>query len=306
MTRYRKEFMRIAKKLTLADIQCGADDDDLTLGNLVQNGRVSPKSNFLLGVFSKQGLMKVFKAFGFLKILGEMGLKDIQLKIDTSDPHMHRLFVFCKTHHPDTTICELILKEGPVHFEDGLLSTFPSGEHNFLQIEWLLLQNPQIEFDAKKPPLPGQTYPGLGVGDRVMEALKIMARRMRLEGITNKPRYFHTAFMFTKEFYFVNPQKQAVVFSISRDLLTEYSFYTVAWAAYFNCIIDIKKQCDLDWDSDYLILPLSRKYIKYFRAKPYQRTVQYFTDQHSFQIDTEHLIEQMQKSNLQIYPDLLD
>jgi hypothetical protein len=90
-----------------------------------------------------------------------------------------------------------------------LLPSFPKRNPNVLQVEWLLLQNPQQSFSPERPPLPGQVHPGLGIGDRLMEILIIMTRRVRLEGIVNKPHYFHTAFMFSKEFIFTNPLNQA-------------------------------------------------------------------------------------------------
>jgi len=55
MTRFRKEYIKIARKLTIADIQSGISDDELSLNNIVSDGRLSAESQFFLGVFSRQG-----------------------------------------------------------------------------------------------------------------------------------------------------------------------------------------------------------------------------------------------------------
>lgn len=303
MTRYRKEFRKIAKKLTLADIQYGISDD-LSLESLVTYGRVSPKSNLLLGVFSRQGILKILEVFGFIKLLEDMGLGDIDIVIDTSDPHTNRLYAYSGDHCSENKICELVLKQGLLHLKKGALSSFTDKKLNLLQIEWLLLQNPKAKFSRNRHPLPGQSYPGLGLGDRVMELLILMTRRLRLEGMINKPNFFHTAFMFTREFVFTNPNNQAILHAISRDLLFDYSFYTVAWASYFNCILNTNDKTPFLWKPDYLILPLTKDLIKYFRSKEYQHTVQDLTKKYHFCIDVEKFTKSMKKNNLGIYEDL--
>ncbi|MFH1212811.1 MAG: hypothetical protein V1681_01875 [Candidatus Neomarinimicrobiota bacterium] len=301
MTRFRKEYIKIARRLTLADIQSGISDDEFDLGNIVTDGRLAADSHFFLGVFSRRGLLNAVRAFELSNILDNMGLTDLSLDIDTSDAHMHRLFVYTGESHPDNKICELVLKQGPLHFEEGLLPNFPQRNPNVLQIEWLLLQNPRQSFSAERPPLPGQSHPGLGIGDRLMEILIIMTRRVHLEGIVNKPRYFHTAFMFSKEFVFSNPLNQALMYSISKNLLAKYSFWTVAWAAHYNCIINKKDGLPLDWTSDYLILPFAKDLIKYFRSREYQQKVSQLMKKFDFEIDREKLLGALRRNDLEQY-----
>ncbi len=303
MTRYRKEFRKIAKKLTLADIQ-GGISNNLSLESLVTGGRVSPGSNFLLGVFSKNGIVKILEVFGFLKFLKDKGLSDIDIEIDTSDPHTHRLYVYSGTPCPKNNICELVLKQGPLHIKEGILHSFPNRNPNLLQIEWLLLQNPKENFTVTRPPLPGQSHPGLGLGDRLTELFIIMTRRLRLEGMINKPNFFHTAFMFTKDFVFTNPNNQAILHAMSRDLLSKHSFYTVAWATYFKCILNTNDKTQFSWKPDYLILPLTKDLIKYFRSNEYQYKVQDLTKKYHFCIDVRKFTNSMKNNKLHIHKDL--
>lgn len=304
MTRYRKEFKKIAKKLTLADIQAGASEDNLSLDNLFEAGRVKPMSNFLLGAFSKQGLMKVLEAFGFIRILNSLGLSKISIDLDTTDPHTHRLYAYDGTHISKNIICELVLKKGSLRFTEGTLPNFPGRNINLLQIEWILLQNPKKDFNSDRPPLPGQSHPGLGIGDRVMELVVIMTKRLSLEGIVNKPNFYHTAFMFTKEFTFTNPDNQAILHALSRDFLSQYSFYTLAWAIHFDCILNENDYSTFTWNPGYMILPISKDLIRYFRSKEYQHEIQSLTKKYHFILNQSKLIDNMSEHNLKIYDEI--
>ena len=303
--RFRKQYIKIARKLTLADLQAGAEDNNFTMENILSAGRVEQSTNYFMGVFTKKGIKNVIDAFGLTEALGRLGLTDLQVDLDTSDPHTHRLYVYTGDTCDNNKICEMVVKKGPVNLQYKNLPKFPDRNPNFLQIEWLLLQNPRIAFDEIRPQLPGQLYPGLGIGDRMLQILIIMTRRLRLEGLVNKPRYYHTAFMFTKDFVFTNPHNQAILFSINRDLLTNYKFHTVAWAAHFDCIINHINEETLIWDSDYLILPLQKYMLKYFHSREYQKAVEAEMDKYKFIIDLNKFRKCMQKNKIPIYEKLV-
>jgi len=300
MTKYRREFRRIAKRLTLADIQAGDPDEILSLDSLVSDGRVSSSSNFLMGAFSEKGVQKVLDVFGFSKILAGMGLKNIQIHVDTSDPHTHRLYAYYEKKCSENKICELVLKRGPLHFAQIAQQVHLADDPDLLQIEWLLLQNPKDHFSIERPQLPGQKYPGLNLGDRLMELLIIMTRRLGLCGMVAKPNYFHTAHFFEPEFGFVNPQHQAIMSCYHRDLLDHYPFYTVAWAAHFDCVINTKEKKVLDWEPGYLVMPLTRNLMRYFRSKNYQNTVQQKMKDFQLSIQMDRFVECMRQNQLKL------
>ncbi|HPC35481.1 MAG TPA: hypothetical protein P5268_04180 [Candidatus Marinimicrobia bacterium] len=301
MTRFRKEYTKIGRKLTSADLQSGISNEKLGLDNIVTDGRLSVDSQFFMGVFSRQGLLNAIRAFGLLDILEKKGLTDISIDIDTSDPYIQRLYAYSGTPLTENKICELVVKQWPLLWEDGLPPSFPRRNANVLYIEWLLLQNPRENFSAEKPPLPGQNYPGLGIGDRMMEILIIMTRRLNLEGIVNKPHYFHTAFMFSKEFVFINPYNQALMYAISKELLSKYSFWMVAWAAHFNCIVNKQDGKPLDWKAGDLILPFAKDLIKYFRGREYQQEVNRLIDNFNFEIELDKLHAALKSNDLEKY-----
>jgi hypothetical protein len=67
MTRFRKEYIKIARKLTIADIQSGISEDELSMNNIVTDGRLSGESQFFLGVFSRQGLMNAIRLLDWIQ-----------------------------------------------------------------------------------------------------------------------------------------------------------------------------------------------------------------------------------------------
>jgi len=301
MSKLRRHYNKIARKLTLADLQEGAAENDLTLDNLFSDGRVKPITDFFLGLVSKKGLYNVLEQFELLDRLAERELTKILIETDTSDPHVHRLYIYTGSPSTDNVICELVAKKGPFQLQLDSEIDFPDINPNLLQIEWLLLQNPRKHFSATRPRLPGQSHPGLGLGRHLLELMIILTRRLGLDGIVNKPHFLHTALMFESAFQFIAPRKQAIMQAIQRDLLDQFSFYTVAWAANFECIVHRDSKQPLEWEPGYLILPLKRPLIKYFRSKNYQNSVEKYAREFCFAIDQKKFRARMEQHNLVIF-----
>ena len=298
MLRLIREYKKIAKKISRIEIQGGADEDELSMESLLSFGRFQASSNFFLGVFSNSGLKHILERFHIMDLLEERGLTNITTEIETSDPRTHKFYIYTGEPTPSNVICEFVAKKGPLHFEKGLLENYPTIPMSFLQIEWLLLQNPRKRFADEKPRLPGQSYPGLGLGMHMMLLLTILSKNMGLDGIINKPHFFHTAFIFSKKFVFVDPYKQAEIESLNRDLLSKYSFYDMSWASNFECIINNNTNETFVWEPDFLIYPMSKKISKYFHSKEYKKQVSKLKKEMSFRIDEDKYQKMLLEHNL--------
>ena len=88
--------------------------------------------------------------------------------------------------------------------------------------------------------------------------------------------------------------------------MSKYSFYLVAWAAHFNCIINKRSSKIFTWEPDYLILPIVKDLIRYFRSREYQREVQNLTREYHFIIDHSKLTKKMKNHNLESHINLLN
>ncbi|MFP4547103.1 MAG: hypothetical protein ACLFQM_03150 [Fidelibacterota bacterium] len=298
MSRLYREYKKFAKKITRSELQAGTDDDEITLESLLNYGRIQSCSNFFLGTFSNTGLKTILEHFKIVDELEAMGLNNINTEIETSDSHTHKLYVYSGEPNPSNVICELVAKKGPVHFEQGILDNYPKKHQQFLQIEWLLLQNPRKKFDDEKPRLPGQSYPGLGMGKNLMVLMVLLAKNMELDGIVNKPHFFHTGFIFSKKFVYVDPFKQAEMEALGRDLLNSYSFYHLSWATFFECITNQKTGETFLWKPDYLIFPMTKSITKYFNSKEYKKKVNEYKKKLSFSLNEDKYKKMVEEHDL--------
>jgi hypothetical protein len=60
-------------------------------------------------------------------------------------------------------------------------------------IEWLLLQNPRESFSERRPRLPGQEHPGLGLLRDLMSWLVVVCETHQLDGICFVSAHYHVA-----------------------------------------------------------------------------------------------------------------
>jgi hypothetical protein len=66
-------------------------------------------------------------------------------------------------------------------------------EMEAVSVEWLLLQNPRAEFSTRRPRLPGQQHPGLGLLRDIMGWLVVVCERHGLDGIYFTTAHYHLA-----------------------------------------------------------------------------------------------------------------
>jgi hypothetical protein len=145
------------------------------------------------------------------------------------------------------------------------------------------MQNPLVNFSPDKPRLPGQKYPGLGMGEMVMEILTIMAGRLRTAGLLNVPEHFHNAQMYSSQFSYIDPVHEARRLAISRDLLTENTLSKVSWAIDLDCVKENNKP--FQWSGSEQVIPLDRDLKDYFSSRDYKQFVEKTTGELSYTLD---------------------
>ena len=134
------------------------------------------------------------------------------------------------------------------------------------------MQNPRLDFSSKKPQLPGQEYPGLGVGSDALEMLVFAARRLGLKGIVNIPDHYHNAYFYSRIFIFEKPDNQARLMAIIRDTRGK-SINEVAWAIEKGKLLDVKLNKPFKWEIAKQILPLESKWRKIYTSWSYKNLV---------------------------------
>lgn len=288
MSKYRKKFHRIARRLTNLELQQGSTDFSFSMDGVLDDLQQSRGSDFFLGFYSKAGILKVFEKFGICKALQKKGFNDLKLSMNTQDQYRQMLRMYHKVKQPDHLLGEMVIEKAKLTAKsEHFIPTefYPLG---MLMIDWLVLQNPQAEFIEERPRLPGQEYPGLGIGLHVLELLYLMAKHQQTQGLLIVPHYYHTALIFSREFRFINPEYQALLNRMEADL-SIYPLPVRAWAVECGAVYRKFDNTQFVWEPEEQILACDHKLREYLHSNEYEAQVKEAESRYAFYLDTERL-----------------
>jgi hypothetical protein len=221
-----------------------------------------------LGHYTENDILSLLEKFGILAALKAKGFANLIIVIEPIDAFTQALKIFNEAAKGENSLAEFRLREVPFSHHCIAAET----PWRMLAMEWVMLQNPQADFIAERPRLPGQRHPGLGVAKRVLQLLVHLAKQHHLAGVLNFPEFFHNAYLYLEHFYYCNPQLKGLVLALRRDLI-ELSLAELSWAIYLGCVIDANTGQTYEWQADALVLPLEEKMKKYFHDEDYEQAV---------------------------------
>lgn len=189
----------------------------------------------------------------------------------TETPSLQRFRIYHQKKEADQLIVDLKIREG--RYLPGDPSSFPFSfePFRFLILEWLTLQNPKLSFQPGYAPLPGQKKPGLGLGRKVLEQFVYLARLNGNSGLLAFPAYFHNAILFSRRFFFLNPEKEAEVRAISRTF-REIGFKKLAWIVHLDALYRADGSV-YTWEAEEQICPLHPTLKRYYASSSYRGKV---------------------------------
>src|SRR4030043_2470291 len=240
-------------------------------------------SSLFLGRFSMTEVQAVLGRKNFYREAKHRGLLPLALNLDSSEYPVQRLRIFHEETDPDKLIVDLKIREGRLTPKPYLNLGPEFFEHDYLMLEWLTLQNPLLGFSRKRPALPGQQHPGLGLRKKVVDIFVYLARLLRKDGLLAFPAYFHNALLFSRFFYFLNPEKVAEVQAIEKAF-PQIPFKHLAWIVYLNCLKYDNGQ-PYEWKAEEQVYPLRKEFRAYFDSGAYKRRVKQSLKQLRFVID---------------------
>lgn len=249
-----------------------------------------------LNEYTKEEIKEVLIREGIWGKIMEQGFKNLIIEMDTSDPYHQRLCLYFDKVSQSNLLAQIILSTGTFTPKKDFLKSVKVGKMNMLIIEWLCLQNPLKNFTSDKPRLPGQDYPGLGVGRMAVELIKKVALNLEKDGVLNYPQYYHNAVMYSEIFRFYNPEIYGKMLAI-KELLKNFSIAESAWIVYSACIIDKIKRTRFIWRPEEMILPLSQTLKNYFSSSEYDEKVSEAISKSEFSIDFKRY-EKIKKSKV--------
>ena len=238
-----------------------------------------------LGRFSLNQVAAALRRKKFFKDARKKNLWPLEFDLDSTEYPLQRFRIFYKQKKPENMIVDLKIKEGVYLPKKKMPLDFPRSECNFLILEWLTLQNPLLSFSEEKSALPGQHFPGLSLGKKVADIFINLARITHKDGLLAYPAYFHNALLFSRYFYFINPEKTGEVQAIRRSF-PDLSFKQLAWIVHLNCLKDSKGKV-YEWQAEEEVYPLDKELKRYFDSKEYQEIVRKSQEHLNFQIDWE-------------------
>ena len=289
MTRYRRKFHRIARRLTNLELQYGSDSgDSFSMEGVLDDLTSSRGSEFFMGFYSEQGIRLAFEKFGICKELSKLGYDDLIITTDTRDQYRQLLRLYDRKKDAQHMLGELVVHKAQFTYKRKSLLPRHFYPLKMIYVEWLVLQDPKGEFSEKKPQLPGQEYPGLGIGPQILELMYLMAKNQRTQGILIVPHYYHTAVIFSREFKFINPEYQAILKRVEQDL-SDYSLPVRAWGVECGAVYKKYDNKRFDWEPEEQILACDKSLRQYLHSPDYINRVQDASKKHAFYLDTERL-----------------
>jgi hypothetical protein len=239
-----------------------------------------------LGKYTIKEMQAVLGKRNFFKDARRKGLWPLDYDLDSSEfPPLQKLRIYYKNKDPQNVIVDLKIREGLLHQKKTSDLPLPVPETKYLILEWLTLQNPKRKFSADTTPLPGQNHPGLNLGRKVLRLFVYLAHLNRDCGILAFPAYYHNALLFSRQFRFLDPEKEGEIFAI-RETFPKVPFKDLAWIIHLNCLSEEEKGI-YEWHAAEQVLPLSKNLKKYFDSSEYKENVKRFKREKRFSIDWE-------------------
>lgn len=231
--------------------------------------------SLLLGIFSPKGIMYLLKEYGILYRLETLGYDRLEIRLDLKDTYRQVVRLFgIGQDHPEHLLLEIVLREDRFSVKKYLPKIPP--EHirkdplNVVVIDWLQMQYPKAPFTRERPMLPGQDYPGLGLGAEVMALLVILAERMHKDAILATPQQFYNAYMYRQAFQFLYPKHEGRFQAILRDT-SDWGLAETSWGIEKSFLIDTRTGRPFAWRGSPMVLPITAPAQEYFRCPQYHR-----------------------------------
>lgn len=199
----RARFSWVATKLSRDRLDGG---EGLSAKDLEEAlGLRSPDAHRLLGFYTVDGIEYALSHYGVLPHLRRLGFRQLEVSIEV------------------VAVGEAVRVHGTYQGERHLLlecvlERRRVAGHDVLYVHWLTLRNPKARFNGRRPQLPGQDAPGLGLAREIGWAFARIARRLGLDGVAYRPAWFHTAYSGRYHFVFADPERQGRFEAIQRDL----------------------------------------------------------------------------------------
>lgn len=220
--------------------------------------------------FDETSLRRELEGGGVAAGLRDRGFDEVLLSFGRSAGE-HTLRVFPKGRR--VWLVDLRVRENTISVGDARARASGLEILSVLTVNWLALQNPDASFTQERPQLPGQRYPGLGVGRRLYALLRTWAARWGKDALVAFPQHYHNALFYAETFRFFSAERQGRFGALARDLAGR-TIAEGSWAVSEGRVFETKSGQVLRWEGDEMFSPLTRGVAAYLESAPYQAVVE--------------------------------
>ncbi len=244
-------------------------------------------TELFLGKYTMAAIQAVLEKKSFIKDAKKKNLWPITFALDSSEfPPLQRLQIFYKEKKQENVIVDLKIRDTIFRPKNRLAEATSHSAFSLLFLEWLTLQNPLLEFTQERPALPGQNYPGLKLGKKILDIFAYLAWINNSDGILAFPCYFHNALLFMRVFRFLRPEKRGEVLAIRKAFSRDIPFHRLAWVVHLNCLRDGEGRV-YEWKAEEQIYPMNKSLKHYFYSREYREKVREVGQSMRFTVDWE-------------------
>jgi acetoin utilization deacetylase AcuC-like enzyme len=221
----------------------------------------APPPRFL-GYFSRHGVELLLERAGVLPQLRARGFRTLRVELDGHEGPGHTLRILSEDR-PGERLVELRAERSR--------GAVPGME--VIAVEWLLLQNPRGSFSERRPRLPGQQHPGLGLLRDFMGWLVVVCEAHGLDGVFFVAAHYHVAIQSRRLVRPLQPADEARLRAIAAALegvpLPEGTS-----AVEEGRLVDAETGRPVTWQPVATVLPVSRRLVELVTGADYEEAVE--------------------------------
>ncbi|KAK8883331.1 hypothetical protein M9Y10_045981 [Tritrichomonas musculus] len=276
---FEPETISPSSSFSLFDDDCDSADNNFLEFFGPQRG-----GNKFMNKYTARDIRNIIKKSAIGQRLEKVGFADWYVELDLTDSFNHYLYIRSKRYtEKDQYIGFLIVRIDQrlrLKISSHSAKSIQFIENNIdissldlLNIQWLSLQNPGALFSSKRPRLPGQKFPGSGIGRAVFIVIRRLCIINHRDGIMNVPEHFHNA-VFYEGFTFLDPVNQGYFEKMKYDLtddIQKNGLASVSWAIGIGALRLGGEP--FKWNPGEQIFPLSRKTFTYFNSHDFTEIV---------------------------------
>lgn len=226
--------------------------------------------NRLFGRFDGDWVLERLGAAGFLSALARRGFPRPLLAMDCGNPQDQRIFLYADEPRRERLLFETRLEIRSFHPSKPLGPFTRDDVFRMLVIHWLVLSDPDRGFDFRRPRLPGQQRPGLGLLGESLSLLSSIGRELLIDGVLDVPDHYHTALFYSRLMRFFDPRVEGRFQAMARDL-AGVPLALASEAIREGALVDAATGEPVEWRAEEQILPTHGPLRRYFRSRAYER-----------------------------------